>query len=212
MSAIDEGIVREYFEQAGFFVRQARKYAVLARRGAADEVIDLLVFNPSWQRGSRKPDFFLFANELPFVHRGVVSIKGWHATGRFTPSMLRSQPEILRFLEENVLKEASKFFPSDTGEAPGAAPLKILVLPGLPTAEPYRSQAVGMLKERGVDAVVSFRAMLLDIIERVQLNRNYGKSDTLQLVRILKNYDLLKDPQMDLLSERSESPGRRAKS
>jgi hypothetical protein len=212
MSAIDEGIVREYFEQAGFFVRQARKYAVAARRGAADEVIDLLVFNPSWQRGSRKPDFFLFANELPFVHRGVVSIKGWHATGRFTPSMLRSQPEILRFLEENVLKEASKFFPSDTGEAPGAAPLKILVLPGLPTAEPYRSQAVGMLKERGVDAVVSFRAMLLDIIERVQLNRNYGKSDTLQLVRILKNYDLLKDPQMDLLSERSESPGRRAKS
>ena len=89
---------------------------------------------------------------------------------------------------------------------------KILVLPGLQTAEPYRSQAVGMLKERGVDAVVSFRAMLLDIIERVQLNRNYGKSDTLQLVRILKHYDLLKDPQMDLLSERADSGGRRAKS
>jgi len=32
MSAIDEGIVREYFEQNGFFVRQVRKYQVQAVR------------------------------------------------------------------------------------------------------------------------------------------------------------------------------------
>ena len=202
MSAIDEGIVREYFEQAGFFVRQARKYALTARKGAGEEVLDLLVFNPSWQRGSRKPDFFLFANELPLVHRAVVSIKGWHAGGRFTPSTLRNQPEIFRFLEQSVLKEASSFFPTEQEDPDGAGLLKILVLPGLPTAEPYRSQAVAMLKEKGVDAVISFRAMLLDLIDKVELNRNYGKSDTLQLIRVLKTYDLLRDPQLDLLTER----------
>lgn len=205
MSAIDEGIVREYFEQAGFFVRQARKYALTARKGAAEEVLDLLVFNPSWQRGSRKPDFFLFANELPLVHRAVVSIKGWHAGGRFTPSTLRNQPDIFRFLEQSVLKEASRFFPTDQEDPDGAGLLKILVLPGLPTAEPYRSQAVAMLKEKGVDAVISFRAMLLDLIDKVELNRNYGKSDTLQLIRVLKTYDLLRDPQLDLLTERVTS-------
>ncbi|MBA3848845.1 MAG: hypothetical protein C0502_02470 [Opitutus sp.] len=205
MSAIDEGIVREYFEQAGFFVRQARKYALTARKGAGEEVLDLLVFNPSWQRGSRRPDFFLFANELPFVHRAVVSIKGWHAGGRFTPSTLRNQPEIFRFLEQSVLKEASRFFPTDQEDPDGAGLLKILVLPGLPTAEPYRSQAVAMLKEKGVDAVISFRAMLLDLIDKVELNRNYGKSDTLQLIRVLKTYDLLRDPQLDLLTERVTS-------
>ncbi|HRG55682.1 MAG: hypothetical protein JNG82_05360 [Opitutaceae bacterium] len=198
MSAIDEGIVREYFEQAGFFVRQARKYALSAKRGAGEEVIDLLVFNPAWQRGSRKPEFFLFPTELPFVQRAVVSIKGWHAAGRFTPSTLRNQPEIFRFLEQNVIKEAARFFP-DNPDDPKESLTKILVLPGLPTAEPFRSQAVAMLKAEGVDAVISFRAMLLDLIERVELNRNYGKSDTLQLIRILKNYDLLVDPQMDLL-------------
>ncbi len=204
MSAIDEGIVREYFEQAGFFVRQVRKYALTARKGAAEEVIDLVVFNPVWQRGSRRPDFFLFANELPFVHRAVVSIKGWHAAGRFTPSTLRNQPEIFRFLEQNVLKEASRLFPDDA-EADAAGLLKILVLPGLPTAEPYRSQTVDMLKEKGIDAVISFRAMLLDLIDKVELNRNYGKSDTLQLIRVLKNYDLLQDPQLDLLTDRVAS-------
>jgi hypothetical protein len=202
MSAIDEGIVREYFEQAGFFVRQVRKYALTARRGAAEEVIDLVVFNPSWQRGARKPDFFLFANELPFVHRAVVSIKGWHASGRFTPSTLRNQPEIFRFLEENVIKEASRLFPIEVDDPDAAGLLKILVLPGLPTAEPYRSQTVAMLKEKGIDAVISFRAMLLDLIDKVELNRNYGKSDTLQLIRVLKNYDLLQNPQLDLLAEK----------
>ena len=103
MSAIDEGIVREYFEQNGFLVRQARKYQVSARRKTGDEEIDLVVYNPAWRRGARRPDFFLFSNELAFVHKAVVAVKGWH-TGVFTPATLKSSPEIFRFLEENVLK------------------------------------------------------------------------------------------------------------
>ena len=60
-----------------------------------------------------------------------------------------------------------------------------------------------MLKERGVDAIISFRTMLLDIIDRTEINRNYRKSDTLQLLRILKTYDLLKEPQLDFLPDRT---------
>lgn len=199
MSAIDEGIVREYFEQNGFFVRQARKYQVAARRKLAEEEIDLMVVNPGWQRGSRKPDFFLFSSELAFVQRAVVAVKGWH-TGVFTPNMMKSSPEIFSFLEQNVLKEVARLFPADEGE--GTELTKILVLPSLPTAEPFRSQSVELLKARGVDAIISFRAMLLDLLEKIETNQNYTKSDTLQVMRILKNYDLLKETQLDLLSER----------
>ena len=201
MSAIDEGIVREYFEQNGFLVRQARKYQVSARRKAAEEEIDLIVYNPAWQRDSRKPDFFLFSSELPYVHKAIVAVKGWH-TGVFTPNMLKSSPEIFSFLEQNVLKEAARFFPPEAADDPGGAPTKVLVLPSLPTAEPFRSQSVELLKARGVDAIISFRAMLLDLVEKIEINQNYTKSDTLQVMRILKNYDLLKDTQLDLLSER----------
>lgn len=197
MSAIDEGIVREYFEQNGFLVRQARKYQVSARRKAAEEEIDLIVFNPAWQRGARKPDFFLFSNELPFVHKAIVAVKGWH-TGVFTPNMLRSSPEIFSFLQQNVLKEAERFFPPDPDGAEAGAFIKILVLPSLPTAEPFRSQSVELLKQHGVDAIVSFRAMLIDLLDKIEINQNYSKSDTLQVMRLLKNYDLLKDTQMDL--------------
>lgn len=207
MSAIDEGIVREYFEQNGFLVRQVRKYQVQARRKTGDEEVDLVVYNPAYRRNSRRSEFFLFASELAYIHRAIVVVKGWH-TGKFTPNMLKSSPEIFRFLEENVLKEVTRFFPVDA-EEPGNAPdvTKILVLPSLPTAEPFRSQSVAMLKEHGIDAIISFRSMLLDIIERVEINKSYGKSDTLQVIRILKNYDLLKDAQLDLLAERQ--PGQR---
>ncbi len=200
MSAIDEGIVREYFEQNGFLVRQPRKYQVVARRKTGDEEVDLVVYNPGWQRGTRKPGFFLFSNELPFVRQAVVAVKGWH-TGVFTPTMLRSSPEIFGFLEEKVLKDVSRLFPADA-EGDAATFTKILVLPSLPTAEPFRSQSVELLKEHGVDAIISFRAMLLDLLDKVEVNQSYTKNDTLQVMRILKNYDLLKDTQMDLLPDR----------
>lgn len=207
MSAIDEGIVREYFEQNGFLVRQVRKYEVQARKKTGDEEIDLLVYNPGYQRGARKPDFFLFSSELGFIHRAIIAVKPWH-TGRFTPGILKSSPEIFRFLEENVVKEATRFFPSaseaeiNAGGGGGDELTKILVLPSLPTAEPFRTQSVQMLKERGVDAIISFRAMLLDIIDKIETNRNYGKSDTLQVMRILKNYDLLKEAQLEMFIDR----------
>ena len=216
MSAIDEGIVREYFEQNGFLVRQVRKYEVQARRKTGDEEIDLVVFNPAYQTGARKPEFFLFSSELPYIHRGIIAVKGWHS-GRFTPGMLKSSPEIFRFLEENVLKEATRFFPPEAGQAVAgneenaANVTKILVLPSLPTAEPFRSQSVEVLKERGVDAIISFRAMLLDLIEKIEINRNYSKSETLQVVRLLKNYDLLKDAQLEIFPDRPNAISRKQK-
>ncbi len=209
MSAIDEGIVREYFEQNGFLVRQVRKYQVQARRKTSDEEIDLIVYNPAWQRDARKPDFFLFSNELPYLHRAVVSVKPWH-TGVFSPATLKGSPEIFRFLEDNVIKEVSRLFPTDEmAGGDGGALAKVLVLPGLPTQEPYRSQSVELLKQRGVDGIISFRAMLLDLIDKVETNRNYRKSDTLQVIRILKNYDLFRDAQMDLIPERGGAAARK---
>jgi hypothetical protein len=210
MSAIDEGIVREYFEQNGFLVRQARKYQVQSRRKAAEEEIDLIVLNPAWQRDSRKPDFFLFSSELPFVQKAIVAVKGWH-TGVFTPNMLKSSPEIFSFLQHNVLKEAARFFPPEAVGDAGGTLTKILVLPSLPTAEPFRSQSVELLKQHGVDAIISFRAMLLDLLDKIEINQNYSKSDTLQVMRILKNYDLLKDTQLDLLPGTRETPLRRTR-
>lgn len=203
MAGFDEQIIREYFELHGFLVRQLRKYSVQARKKLAEEEIDLLVYNPSFAKSGRAPNFLIFATELPYIHRAVVSVKPWHTAQRFTPAMLKSSSEILKFLETNVLKAAENLFTDEDGAdlSPQADLLKILVLPGLPTAEPHRSESIQLLRERGVDGIISFRSMLLDLIQKIEVNRNYAKSDLLQVLRILKNYDLVKEPQMGLFKD-----------
>ena len=52
--------------------------------------------------------------------------------------------------------------------------------------------------------------MLIDILDKIETNQNNSKSDTLQVMRILKNYDLLKDSQLDMFPDRAAAP-RRAK-
>ena len=203
MAGFNENIVREYFELHGFLVRQLRKYQVPARKKLAEEEIDLLVYNPAYVKTDRKPDFFLFSSEIPYIHRAVVVVKGWHSIMHFTPAMLKSSSEILNFLEKNVLKIAENLFKDneiELGESEQGL-LKILVLPGLPTQDPHRAESISLLKERGVDAIISFRSMLLDIIDKVETNRNYQKSDILQIIRILKNYDLVKQPQLELFKK-----------
>jgi hypothetical protein len=55
-----------------------------------------------------------------------------------------------------------------------------------------------MLRAKGVDAIIPFRTMLADLIEQIEVNRNYQKSDLLQVIRILKNYDFFRGPQLEL--------------
>lgn len=191
-------MVREYFEMNGFLVRQLRKYQVSARAKTTEEEIDLMIYNPSWKRGGAAPGFMLFANDMHRVHRGVVCIKPWHSQ-RFTPGTLRGSADIFRFLERDVVKKAEELFNfSQEQEDELGSFMKILVLPGLPTHEPHKSESITLLKKAGVDAIISFRSILQDMLMRLEVNHNYQKSDILQILRILKNYDMVKTPQMEL--------------
>ena len=46
-----------------------------------------------------------------------------------------------------------------------------------------------------------------DLVARTEANRNYQKSDLLQTIRILKNYDFFKGPQMELFKTRKPKRG-----
>jgi hypothetical protein len=199
MAGFDEQIVREYFELHGFHTRQLRKYPNAARGKLAEEEIDLAIINPTWSQGQRDPQFLLFATELPYIRQAIVSIQSWPTQQRFTPNMLRSSSDILKFLEKNVLKPTDPvFIDEEEARLPEGPWAKILVLPSLPTTEPQRTESIRQLKLKGVDGMISMRTMLIDILQKMDSHRNYLKSDTLQLLRMLRNYDLLKDPQLDL--------------
>ena len=72
----------------------------------------------------------------------------------------------------------------------------------MPQSKEARAQSIGLLTNKGVDAVIPFHTMLADLIDQIEVNRNYQKSDLLQIIRILKNYDFFKEPQMELFKTR----------
>ena len=193
MSSVSETIVREYFELHEFLVRQPRKYIAQTKR--EDDDIDFFVLNPLAPKREGETPFVLASGDLAFIERAIVVVKGWH-TETFSSARLASTPEIFRFVGTKTFQRAARVF----GE--GGTPLKILVVPALPHAAEAREQSIAVLRSKGVDAVIPFHTMLTDLVERTEVNRNYQKSDLLQVIRILKNYGFIKDPQMELFKSR----------
>jgi hypothetical protein len=189
MAAVSETIVREYFELHGFLVRQHRKYVSHVRR--EDDDIDFFVLNPRWQAREAELPFVLASAALQFIERAIVVVKGWH-TETFSFARLSSTPAIFRFVEPKVFQRAARAFGKE------GTPMKILVVPTLPQSAEARDESIALLRSKGVDAVIPFRVMLGDLVERIEVNRNYQKSDLLQIIRILKNYDFFKEPQLEL--------------
>lgn len=190
MSSVSEWITREYFESLGFMVRQPRKFQVASRPKLAEEEIDLLVWNPLARDHRISEDMLWSSDELRHVQRAIVAVRGWH-TERFSPAVLEQTPEIFRLSEDYVLQKAEEML----GHGPVA---KILCLADLPATRELRDNALKLLKEKGIDGVLLFPLMLLELAAYVDPNKNYEKSDLLQMLRILKAYNLLRDAQMEL--------------
>ncbi|HNR93464.1 MAG TPA: hypothetical protein PKM67_01895 [Kiritimatiellia bacterium] len=194
MSSVSEWVVREYFEALGFLVQQPVKYQVAARRKRAEEEIDLLVMNPLGGDHALPSKILWKSPDLRNVTRAVVSVRGWH-TDKFSPKTLELSPEVFRFAEDAAMRKASGVL----GEGPVA---RILCLPDLTSTESLRKRTLEMLRGNGIDGVLLFRTMLLELVAHVETQKSYEKSDLLQILRLMKNYDLIKDPQMDLFASK----------
>lgn len=200
MSAVSETIVREYFELHGFLVRQQRKYLAPNRR--EDEEVDFFVLNPLVTPRPQPLPFVLSAEDLSGIERAMIVVKGWH-TETFSPAVLSNAPEIFRFLEPAIFQKAAKTFGVE------GVVTKILVVPALPQADEARAQSIELLRAKGIDAVIPFRVMLAELINATETNRNYQKSDLLQMIRVFKNYDFFREPQLELFKpkpKRKKSP------
>lgn len=193
MAAVSETIVREYFELNAFLVRQHCKYIAQTKR--EDDDIDFFVLNPNPSQRKDEQPFVLTTADLPFLTRAIVVVKGWH-TETFSSAVLAHAPEIFRFVEPKVFQQAARAFGQD------GVPLKILVVPALPQSAQARNESIALLRSKGVDAVIPFHTMLADLVAAIEVNRNYQKSDLLQMIRILKNYGFFREPQLELFKSR----------
>lgn len=194
MAVVNEWVVREYFELHGFLVSQPVKHVPQGRQKKAQEEIDLLVINPNVKEEKLPSHLVMGIDDLNHISRAVISVRGWHSE-RFYVSTITQMPEILRFVEEESMRFAHKML--------GTGPIaKILCLPRLPASGDLKDKTIQLLKDKGIDGVISYITMLVELIRSVDKNKNYEKSDLLQIIRILKSYDLLRDGQMDLFNSK----------
>lgn len=192
MASISEWIVKEYFEMLGYMTSQPCKYYVIGRSKRLDEEIDFIISDPLISE-QKIPENILWSTEdLKGIAYAVVGVYGWH-TDRIYPAMIRQLTEICRFASQESIRQVSH----RTGTTDIA---KILCLTQLPASVKLRDETLSILKQKGIDGVLPFRTMLMELINRTDIRRNYEKSDILQVIRILKNYDLLKDTQMDFFA------------
>ena len=194
MAGIDETIVREFFEANGFLVRQLNKYQVQSRKKRADEEIDLVAENPRAKEGAVPDSFVLRPEDLRNVGRAAVAVRGWH-TGVFSVATMKSAGGIFNFLQKSAIARIENLLGSE------GRIFKILAIPALPKNAVEREKSVQYLKSRGIDGVLTYPIMLRNIASVVEVNNNYVKSDLLQTLRILKNYDMLSDPQTDMFEK-----------
>ncbi len=194
MSAINETIVREFFELLGYFVIQPRKHVVAVRLKGVEEEFDLAVLNPTVTEHKLPDNMVWTVKDLKCVGRAIVAVRGWH-TERFYVSTFEQTPDILRFTEERSLKLAGKLMSS-------SSMAKILCLPKLAASGELKSKTIRLLREHGVDGVISFQTMLEELVKQVNVNNNYEKSDVLQVIRLLKNYDFIRDDQLDFFAKK----------
>lgn len=190
-------MVRDYLESLGFLTRQPRKYQVIARGKNPDEEADWLAWNPGWKPGTERPAPGIWGvRELGRVKALSVAVKGWH-TDRFTPAMVSGTPELWRFAGGEAMAAAA-------GALGEERPAPVLFLADLPPGREERAAAVEALTSRGVEGIVPFRTMLFDLLDRVDVKRNYVKSDAMQMLRILKAYGMTRPRQMEFeVGERS---------
>jgi hypothetical protein len=178
MNDVSKELVRVFFELNGFLVN----------RDAS-----LLIKKPSSLRGC-PGDFVLTVESLGKIAQAVVDVKPWH-TEVFFPSVIRSSPEIFRFVEEDRLKKAAAFFDSKSFR-------KIMVLPKLPVVKGTLKKSIAALKENGIDHAIEFSTVLNYLISCVKTNINYDDSDLLQLIRIFKCYNFYASPQLELFPKK----------
>jgi hypothetical protein len=174
-SNVNRELTRIYFELHGFLTQLNEHF---------------FVFRLEPAKTNSQLGFLLSSADIPVISRATINVKGWH-TDKFFPSRFSRSPEIFDFVQPEALRIAGEFFREKDFK-------KILVLSSLPATGEMREKSIELIGSKGVDHVIEFATVLNYIISKVKPNQNYVNSDLLQLLRLLKCYKLIKDPQLDL--------------
>lgn len=193
MSDVNLQLVREFFELSWFRVLTNWQQD---QRGASDSRGQIFIENCRTPfcgavdfDGAEPARGVLEWDAIVGISRAAVAIRGWHGE-RFYPSVIEASPILSQFAKESSLTLAREVF----GDKPFRT---LLVISELPVSAELRAKSVRMLNEEGVDYILEFSSLLEGLVHRVCGTEDYSGSQTLQLIRLLKRYRMLRHQQLE---------------
>ncbi|MBT5928462.1 MAG: hypothetical protein HOH33_17810, partial [Verrucomicrobia bacterium] len=183
MASVNDQIIREYFEMHGFLVRQIRKH--VSPSSEEEEESDFWIQNAAKKMDqARVKSLKISHSNIRKIDNALVFVKPWH-TESFTHGAIEKDEELSKRLARSIEGNEPEFKAWTNQQ-----PLKILVLSKLPKSKVARDKAIHSIHHKGFDGVLTFDQILSELLDHVSINRNYQRSDLLQVLRILKNYGL----------------------
>lgn len=187
MSEINTQLVREYFELSRFSVLTHWRHA--DERGRGSESGSLLFVEQVRSEGSDTPPFLLQDSSVTAIHRAVVEVRAWHAD-KFYPSVIESSPILAHVASDEVSGLARDIFGGRNFST-------VLVVSELPASSGPRGRSLELLRGLGIGHILEFATLLAALATRLRRDGNYAPSQTLQTLRLLKRYDLLRRQQLE---------------
>lgn len=189
MPDVNEQIAKEYFELHHFMVATNVPFDIRTNEVDQKSDFDLVVRNLEVIKEDNDVPFVLGHSSIRTIEAAVVEVKGWH-TSRLTPGYVRKgtvpRSGIIKFVSPKAIRQAK--------QATGVVePKAILVVSKLAKSIEDRAKTQEILISAGVDHVLLFDEILRSLIESVDIKRHYAHSETLHVLRLLKNYKMLKD-------------------
>ena len=186
MGDVNVQLVREFFELNLFLVLTNWQQSARIRPGEHSGQMFIQNTNPGL---ARELPFLLQPADVSSIERAVVEVRAWHGD-RFYPSVIEANPVLSQFVSNESRALASEVF----GRASFAT---ILVVSELPAGLELRARSLQLLQSTGIGHVMEFPILLRDLMNKVDENRNYSGSQTLQTLRLLKRYKLIRNQQME---------------
>lgn len=134
--------------------------------------------------------FILSGDEVTkVISSAVVKPVCWH-TMKITPVVLSRFPEIFEFLKGKYVLEKKKFFHGEGFK-------NILVIPALPASDKLQKESISIMKQEGVDHIITFHSVIAKLIEKIDA-RNVYLSSVNEVIRVLKFYRFFADKEQKL--------------
>ena len=202
MVDIEQEILEAYFESNGFLVRQAGKPNDSEIKKKSLPLPTIAVLNPAVQSSDPNLSFRLFTGDLKGVHSALVSRLGWENSS-FSNSILNSDAKLMKFFKQEVTQERISLGYNPGPELPESwmgSYLCLLVVPALPRNEVKLKDLFVLFREMGVGGVLCLSSMLENLLRQSMPTLKYSNNGVFQMLKLLKVYQLAREPQLDMFS------------